>query len=164
MAAAAAKNGPLAPHKLSQTPLHPIESIGYDAPVKRIWVSPAMSRYKSPKHSDGTAIMTWILPHHWSVLEIDTGSSPVKPIFAWPYHHYQSIRLIIVVFPTAYAALGGHFRRRRPWWCHPVGGWPLVEVPRPYIRLGISIILFYSGLKFRRHVRMCGLKFRIFHS
>ena len=51
MAAAAAGNGPLAPHMLLYVPRQCVESIGYDVTVKRIWVSPAMSRYKSLKGS-----------------------------------------------------------------------------------------------------------------
>jgi hypothetical protein len=46
-AAAAAGNGPLAPHMLSYVPRQCVGSIGYDVTVKQIWVSPAMSRYKS---------------------------------------------------------------------------------------------------------------------
>ena len=51
MAAAAAGNGPLAPHMLSYVPRQCAGSIGYNVTVKRIWVSPAMSRYKSLKGS-----------------------------------------------------------------------------------------------------------------
>ncbi len=51
MAAAAAGNGPLAPHMLSYVLRQCVGSIGYDVTVKRIWVSPAMSWYKSLKNS-----------------------------------------------------------------------------------------------------------------
>jgi hypothetical protein len=45
-----------------------------------------------------------------------TGSSPVKCIFACSGHRLRSIRRNGPGFLTTYAVLGGHFRRRRPWW------------------------------------------------
>ncbi len=98
----------------------------YDAPVKRIWVSLAMSWYKSPKLSDGAAMMTWISPHHWSVWGIYTGISPANCVFAWPGHCIRLVWRIVAEFSTAYAPLGGHFWWRRPLWYRAVGGWPLV--------------------------------------
>ena len=48
--AAAAGNGPLAPHELSKIPLHCIGLIGDDAPSKRIWFLPlVMNRSKAHK-------------------------------------------------------------------------------------------------------------------
>ena len=63
--AAAAGNGPLALHMLSYIPRQCVRSsIGYDAPVKRICNSLGMSRYKSPKHSNGEARFMSSSPHH----------------------------------------------------------------------------------------------------
>ena len=62
--AAAAGNGPLALYMLSYIPRQCVRSIGYDAPVKRICNSLGMSRYKSPKHSNGEARFMSSSPHH----------------------------------------------------------------------------------------------------
>jgi hypothetical protein len=62
--AAAAGNGPLALHILSYISRQCVRSIGYDAPVKRICNSLGMSRYKSPKHSNGEARFMSSSPHH----------------------------------------------------------------------------------------------------
>ena len=66
--AAAAGNGPLAPHMLSEIPIRRVGSIGYDGPIKRICILPATSRYKSPKHSDGEARFMSSSPHYRSIL------------------------------------------------------------------------------------------------
>jgi hypothetical protein len=66
--AGATGNGPLAPHMLLEISLRCVDSIVYDVLVKRICVSPAMSRYKSPKHSDGEARFMSSSLHHRSIL------------------------------------------------------------------------------------------------
>ena len=66
--AAAAGNGPLAPHMLSEIPIRRVGSIGYDGSIKRICILPATSRYKSQKHSDGEARFMSSSPHHRSIL------------------------------------------------------------------------------------------------
>ena len=116
MAAAAAGNDPLVPHMLSEIPIRRVGSIGYDGPIKRICILPATSRYKSQKHSDGVARFMSSSPHHQSIYGLYTGSSPVKWIFACSEHRLRSIRRNVPGFLITYAALGGHFRRRQPWW------------------------------------------------
>jgi hypothetical protein len=136
--AATAGNGPLVPHLLSKIQVHCIWLIGNDAPSKLISILPATSRYKAHK------ILWWCgdddmnLAAPSECFGVYTGSSPVKCIFAWSGHHTRSIRRDVLEFLTTYEALGGHFRRRRPWCRGAVGRWSLVlRHHKSYIELGI---------------------------
>ena len=55
--AAAAGNGPLAPHIDDKNPLRRVESIRYSAPIKRICFLPAMIQSKTLKSSGNVAKM-----------------------------------------------------------------------------------------------------------
>ena len=137
---AAAGNGPLAPHMLSKIPLRCVGLIGDDAPSKRIWFLLAMNRSKAHKMlrwcSDD---MNLALPLECfgDLCRLVAGKMHIRLIG----HHTRLIRRDVLEFMTTYAALGGHFRRRRPWWCRCC--WSLAVGRRclhghkSYIRLGI---------------------------
>jgi hypothetical protein len=106
MAAAAAGNGPLAPHMLSEIPKRRVGSIGYDSPIKRICILPARRRYKSQKPSDGEARFMLSRRTTGAFYGLYTGSSLVKCIFACSGHRLRSIRRNVPGFSTTYAVLG----------------------------------------------------------
>ncbi len=110
--AAAARYGPLVPHMLSEIPKRHVGLIGYESPIKGICILPARRRYKSPKHSDGKARFMPSSPHYrsilWALYRLVAGKMHIRLLGASSPNGPG--------FSTTYAVLGGHFRRRRPWW------------------------------------------------
>ena len=117
MAAAAAGNGPLAPHMLSEIRKRRVGSIGYDGPIKRICILPARRRYKSQKHSGGKARFIAIfaaLPERFKGFRPAHRRRKACSLDRGIVSHLSNA--FPVEFLEFYVVLGGHFWRRRPWW------------------------------------------------
>ena len=117
MAAAAAGNGPLAPHMLSEIRKRHVGSIGYDGPIKRICILPARRWYKSQKHSGGKARFIAIfaaLPERFRGFRPAHRRRKACSLDRGIVSHLSNA--FPVEFLEFYVVLGGHFWRRRPWW------------------------------------------------
>ncbi len=108
--AAAAKNGPLLPHMSSNFGSILVGLTGNNAPSKRIF-------FFAMRGSIALRTLRWQGDDsNESCIVIDRPPYCKKKISAWSGHHSSLIRQVCAWHWSSCAAMGGHFRRRRPWW------------------------------------------------